>query len=88
MNFDDILDSFLELHPKIKHFLCSDIGIKLQNLDAKLTDYVVNRSIVDGVPCLGVHDSFIVSECYASWITSMMNEAIEQNNIISIPNIC
>jgi hypothetical protein len=81
------LDSFTSRYPEIAEYVCSDVGISLQNLDAKITDYVLAKSVSLQMPCLGIHDSFIVEESRQDEIVGLMREAFEVLELSSIPSI-
>jgi hypothetical protein len=66
-------------HPKIAHLFHSGIGIKLQNLDAEMAMEVVEHfTIKHGVPCLSVHDSFIVASSHKGDLAVCMAEVMKK----------
>jgi len=42
--------------------LCSDAGMRLMNLDARIMLTAVDRLIARGIPCIPVHDSLVVPQ--------------------------
>ena len=56
----DCLDRITAAHPDIAVYLGSGKGIELQYLEGKIADEIITRLMAKGVPCLPVHDSFIV----------------------------
>jgi hypothetical protein len=71
----DLLASFMQRHQAIKEHFNSGIGIKLQSIDSKIAAYVLNHFTEDGIPCLCVHDSFLVEEQYRYQLEYVMQEA-------------
>jgi hypothetical protein len=71
----DLLASFMLRHQAIKEHFNSGVGIKLQFLDSNIAAYVLNHFTKDGIPCLCVHDSFLVEEQYRYRLESLMQDA-------------
>jgi len=55
-----LLEKVREKHPGISEFIHSGHGLKLQNLDSEITEAILMRMTDKGIPCLPVHDSYIV----------------------------
>ncbi len=87
VNMERVIDQFTEKHDLIKHHLGSDIGIKLQNIDAGITDHVLTRMTDMGIIALGIHDSFIVEEEHGELLKDLMVGAFEERGLVSIPEI-
>lgn len=47
-------------YPRLRPFWNSGIGLCLQNIDAQICTGVQRRLRAAGIPCLSVHDSFVV----------------------------
>lgn len=60
--FADLYDELLEYHEPISDQFCSDAGMELMNLDGQIALDILEHFTSRGVPCLSVHDSFIVPE--------------------------
>ena len=60
-----ILKSLERRHTPIRHCFVGR-GPQLANLDAKIALNIVLHFINQGIPCLPVHDSFLVQERYES----------------------
>ena len=58
-------------HQPISHCFSAS-GLQLMNLDAKITISIVLHFTDQGIPCLPVHDSFIVQERYESELRRVM----------------
>ncbi len=56
------IESSRRLNEPIAHFLCSDMGIKLQRIDSDICMKVIEDMIGRGIPVLPIHDSFIVEK--------------------------
>lgn len=57
---DALLTRFIEKHPHLEESICTDQGIRLMNLDARIAEFVLRRFTRRGIPVLSVHDSFII----------------------------
>ncbi len=55
-----LLDRFREAHPKITHYLHSGAGVEFQNIDSRITERILMEMTAQGIPCLPIHDSYIV----------------------------
>lgn len=55
-----IINNFKSVHEPISHYLCSGIGNRLMNYDSMVAEGVLNQLTDEGIPCLPIHDSFIV----------------------------
>ena len=72
------LGRFKEGHPAIAKYLNAGIGLRLQNMDGRITDRVLTVMTKEGIPCLPVHDSYIVPLCYRDFLEEAMSEAYEE----------
>lgn len=57
-----IIDDIFKTHSKISKYFFSDIGIKLQNIDSKITSNILNHFIEKDIVVLPVHDSYIIQQ--------------------------
>lgn len=64
LDFKPIIAAAKQYHTPIADCFGSGIGIKLQNYDAKIAVNVISHFAEKGVPCLPIHDSFIVEKRY------------------------
>lgn len=64
IDFKPIIAAAKQYHTPIADCFGSGIGIKLQNYDARIAVNVVSHFTAKGVPCLPIHDSFIVDKRY------------------------
>lgn len=72
------LDKFKRGHPKIAKYLNTGIGLRLQNLDSKVTERILKIMTDNQIPCLPVHDSFIVPRQDEILLEEVMTESYEQ----------
>jgi hypothetical protein len=60
IKFGDLHPIVMQKHQRIAHRFGCDMGIELMRMDAVIALNVMNQFARKGIPCLGVHDSFIV----------------------------
>jgi hypothetical protein len=72
---DLLLDVFVEKNPHLKSSLLSDAGIRLMNLDGKITALIIKTLTAKGIPVLTIHDSYIVERHHFSALRLAMIEA-------------
>lgn len=65
---------FAEKHIRINKFLNSDIGLTLQYKDSKIAEDILKHFTKKGIPCLPIHDSFIVPNKYKDELIETMHE--------------
>jgi hypothetical protein len=73
-----LLDAFKEKHPRIADKLCSDAGVKLMNIDSKITARVIDHFTKKNVPILTIHDSYITPQNYSGELNKVMNESVAE----------
>jgi hypothetical protein len=73
-----LIERFREAHHPIEDFLFSGIGLKLQNRDSKITEAILMRLMKQNIPCLPVHDSYIVETRYRGALEQAMIEEYEE----------
>lgn len=61
--------------PSLIPYFGTGIGLKLQRLDSDMAEAVMLHFANEGVPCLTVHDSFIVAERHSTELEATMREA-------------
>ena len=62
LDFKPIIAAAKQYHMPISDYFGSGIGIKLQNYDARIAGNVVSHFTAKGVPCLPLHDSFLIDK--------------------------
>lgn len=80
-----ILDMLRERHKPIADRMASDAGIDLMNLDAKITERLIEDFTHDGIPILTIHDSYIVPNGLEEALERNMQKAFEE--VMGIPGI-
>ena len=75
LDLDDVFQHIDEAHPKIAKYIGSGKGIELQWCDSVIADKVLSALADKGIPCLPVHDSFIVQQQYKDELEEAMREA-------------
>ena len=58
---NEIVDLLMAKHNLISDYFYSGIGLKLQRIDSDIALDVINNLQNKGIPCLPIHDGFIVS---------------------------
>jgi len=62
-------------HSAIKNsFYNPPYGLFLQRMDSNLAEKIINYFTLKGIPCLSIHDSFIIAKSYESELRSVMEE--------------
>jgi hypothetical protein len=70
--FEDVYDRLLVLHAPIADLFSTDIGVRFQRRDSKIALSILLSLTLQGVPCLGVHDSFLVPACHEADLKETM----------------
>ncbi|OWV69838.1 hypothetical protein ATY75_09260 [Rhizobium sp. N122] len=74
-----LIDAMKKRHQPVEKYFHSGKGLELQNLDAKMAEYVLRvMTVQKGVPCLPIHDSFIVPEGQVKNLVRTMKAAYEK----------
>lgn len=72
MKIYELIDAYFS---SIRHYFYSGIGLTLMNKDSIIADNVLRHFTQKGIPCLCVHDSFIVEEQYSDELKKVMSDA-------------
>ena len=67
-----LLERAREIHPRIAKYVHSGRGRELQYLDSKITEGILMKMTNKGIPCLPVHDSYIVPKQYENQLKEVM----------------
>jgi hypothetical protein len=73
-----LLDQFLAKYPYLNGCLCSDQGIRLMYVDSLIAARVLKHFTDRWVPCLCIHDSFIVDHRRSKELVYVMKTAAAQ----------
>lgn len=74
-------------HRRIAHYFFKDVGTRLMNLDAQVTEEIIRRCLDARITVLTIHDSFIVSCENKEFLELTMREAWAAHGHCSVPNI-
>jgi hypothetical protein len=77
-NVEGIIDAFEKKHVAIKDWFFSGQGINLQYWDSQIAMEILRTLTDQGVPCLPLHDSFIVSHPQAEGLREVMFQAFHK----------
>ena len=84
LTWPEIKARVYEVHAPIKHFFCSGAGMWLMHEDSELATDVMHYFASSGVPCLPVHDSFLVHHGWESGLKKVMLELFEERYGVQI----
>ena len=87
IDYKDILNAFEINHPKIKDYMFSGIGKKLQYLDSCIAEYIIKKMTRLAIPVLCIHDSFITEYSNKNVLKDIMYESFKYHKLKSIPMI-
>jgi hypothetical protein len=75
---NQLRDTIQERFPALDKFWNSDCGVTLQKRDADICTRLQQTLRQQGVPCLSVHDSFIVPQSAGALTEAAMNEEFDR----------
>ena len=78
-DWKSLIQRLKEVHAPLRDFFCSDTGVKLQFLDARIILDVVMYFARQGIPCLPIHDSAIISKYHEKELWDVMDTAYRAN---------
>ncbi len=78
IELSQLLDAFIEKHPKLEPFLCTGKGLELMYLDSRIAESVIEQLTDKSIPVLCVHDSFIVADKEKHELLRAMEHACNQ----------
>lgn len=67
-----ILEAIRDTHPIISKYLCTGMGIKLQNMDSQIAEKILLYFAEKDICCLSIHDSFIISHPHKETLRKLM----------------
>ncbi|MGQ0527422.1 MAG: hypothetical protein ACT4OY_05250 [Alphaproteobacteria bacterium] len=80
--YNQIVLKLMKAHPVLKAHLHTGIGSYLMWWDSKIAQTVLSAITVDhGIPCLSVHDSFLVPQEHQALLEDKMLLAYDEHNI-------
>jgi hypothetical protein len=76
-SIEGCIDKFCEIHKPIARFLNTGQWGYLQYKDSQITNHILIRMVKEGIPCLPIHDSYIVASKYEDLLREVMIEAYQ-----------
>jgi hypothetical protein len=70
----ELIKSFKSFHNQIEKYFFSDKGVDLMYYDSQIAEEVLKYFLKREIPCLPIHDSFIVPEKYRNELYQVMKE--------------
>ena len=74
----ELVNRFLKAHRPIADYLCSDVGIRLQNTDSHIMNAILMKLMDNGILGLSVFDSVIVAKEHEQSLYRIMMEEYEK----------
>lgn len=68
-------EALKKTHPKLYDLMTSDVGLGLQRTDSDIAETVLLWFTHQDIPCLPIHDSFIVPAGYGQYLETVLKEA-------------
>ena len=84
LNVTKIKKILFRMHPLLKRVIKSGIGLEFQYLDSRIAEQVMLKLVDQNIPCLPVHDSFIVPRHQSGELRKAMEQAYI--DIVGIPS--
>jgi len=78
IDLEDLINQFASTHKPINKYLFSGHGVKLQNIDATIAEYVINKLTKEEIPVLCIHDSFVVQREHGAKLHDLMQEGFRE----------
>lgn len=73
-----LLEAVFQLHPIINKLMGNELWMKLQYLESSIAMGIMERLAQENLPCLGIHDSFVVTEDVEGQLHQLMVEEYEK----------
>ncbi|RZK86815.1 MAG: hypothetical protein EOO66_21315, partial [Methylobacterium sp.] len=77
----EVYDAILRHNATISHFFGSDAGVHLMGIDSRMCLKVLKGCRRAGIPCLPVHDSFIVPRQHKGTVQGIMEEVLHETRV-------
>lgn len=79
-NATSVMALIYRAYPSFSHLFCeeSSFGRVLQNADSHLASDILEVMVSKGIPCLPVHDSFVVKEEYMDFLCDTMGDCFRK----------
>jgi hypothetical protein len=74
LNIEGLIDAFVVKHKPIEEYFFKDKGIKLQNIDSRIAEKVINHFTNLKIPVLCIHDSFVIAAAKSKELLEVMRK--------------
>ncbi len=85
MEWKDFRKAIIDHHPQIEDKFYTGLGLKLQCLDSSIAEAVLLHFTNQGIACLPIHDSFIVSKEHGEELKTVMKDKSIEVAGVDIP---
>jgi len=75
----ELLRKFESVHSEISNYFCSGIGLKLMYRDSEIAESVLKHFTKREIPCLCVHDSFLIPIQHIEELKEVMNTVYKKH---------
>lgn len=79
LRFPQVYDQMLRAHRPVAHLLGADLGVQLMRLDSRIALDVLHHFALQGIPALGVHDSFLVPRTHEEELQDVMADTYQRH---------
>lgn len=74
----ELLEAVESAFPFLHRYWCRGFGLRLLNIDAEICALNMHALMAKGIPCLSVHDSFIVPVQHCQTLDGIMEESFRE----------
>src|SRR5262249_40535952 len=85
IKYQELVERIKAKHEPIAGLFFTGIGLRLQYRDACIAERVMMHFARQGIPCLCIHDSFIVQKPYANELERVMREVALEEIGVELP---
>jgi len=78
IRLDDIINEYVAIHEPIAKYFLKGMGNELMWVDSQIAEYVFVKLSDQQIPCLAIHDSFVVPVTHKAQLEKLMVEAYQQ----------
>jgi hypothetical protein len=72
------ISEFEQKHQAISEYLYSGVGMRLQLADSEIAESVIRELTSQGIPVLGIHDSFICKDEHVKVVSRIMEQKLQE----------
>lgn len=78
IDIEELIDAFASRHQRIAKYLFSGQGIKLQHIDSRIAEKVIEHFTAKDIPVLCVHDSFLIDPLHENELITLMVKSFKE----------